>query len=95
MRIWLINSASTASIEFPGLRNPRRRDHDALFFERAAVGRHASGLAAADVGVVGAAGREAELAPVVAEKIGVTIVMSGRCVPPLNGSLRIQASPGA
>ena len=52
------------------------------------------GRRAADVGVVGAAGGEAEQRAA-ASKTGETSVMSGRCVPPRYGSLRIQDRPGA
>ena len=72
---------------------PGGRDHHALVVERARVGGHAAGLGRADVRVVRAAGREAQRARR-AWKAGEITVMSGRCVPPRYGSLRIQASPG-
>ena len=50
----------------------RGRDHDALLRQRAAVGRHRAGHAPADVGVVRAAGREAD------QRVGVRVREHGR-----------------
>ena len=66
----------------------RRRDHDALLVELGA-----SRLA----GCRARPPTSAWWARVTAKpaRVRVTSVMSGRCVPPAKGSLRIQASPGA
>ncbi len=70
-----------------------RRDHQALLPQVARVGGHRAGRHAADVGVVRAGHRVAD-DRARRSPIGDTSVTSGRWVPPVYGSLRIQVSPG-
>ena len=70
---------AASSLEL-GVVGAGRRDHHALLVERRESGRHAARGRPADVGVVGAAGGEAEQLAV--DEDGEIRVMSGRWVPP-------------